>query len=320
METDSRIASYTAAGVFPAKILTANIIRDKHIVPYHIQVCPTNRCNLKCDFCSCADRDKETEMPFDEMKEMLGMFSDRGTKAMTITGGGEPLLYPQINEMIDIANNLNIKSGMVTNGIEIPRLTTNKLVWLRLSFSDSRKAGDMFVENLEKARELLADTTWSLSYVVTRKPDFEKLAWALWLAKHLNFTYIRLVSDLLDVDAVPPMVEIRSALKGVPGEELVIYQDRKEHTPGRERCLISLLKPVISAHGNIYPCCGAQYAIPGSKRDYTETMTMGNWRDFDEIYKQQYHYDGSRCSVCYYDSYNTLLDLMVQHREHEDFV
>jgi len=320
LETDNRIASYTAAGVFPVKLLTADILKDGLIVPYHIQVCPTNRCNLKCTFCSCKDRDRNVEIPFDEMKELLKTFSDMGTRAMTITGGGEPLLYPEINSMIDMAYNLNIKSALVTNGIEIDRINTKKIIWLRLSFGDSRQSNSTFIDKMSDARAFLYETTWSMSYVITRNPDYDKLRWALKLSKELNFTYIRLVSDLLDVEATPPMSDIKSKLLGSPGEDLIIYQGRKDYSAGRKRCLISLLKPVIAADGNIYPCCGAQYAIPGSKHDYTESMKMGNWRDFLDIYKEQYYYDGSKCSVCYYDSYNTLLALMVQHREHEDFV
>ena len=52
----TRKESYTVASAFPVKVainqeLIESIITDRLISPIHIQINPTNECNLNCDFC-----------------------------------------------------------------------------------------------------------------------------------------------------------------------------------------------------------------------------------------------------------------------------
>jgi len=50
--------SYTAADAFPIKVLKNSILQNGKIKPFHIQLYPTNVCNLNCSFCSCANRNR----------------------------------------------------------------------------------------------------------------------------------------------------------------------------------------------------------------------------------------------------------------------
>ena len=61
--------SYTATNSFPVKILSninlmKSIAQKKRVIPFHVQLNPTNRWNLNCGFCSCASHDKRLEIPF----------------------------------------------------------------------------------------------------------------------------------------------------------------------------------------------------------------------------------------------------------------
>ena len=81
-----------------------------------------------------------------------------------------------------------------------------------------------------------------------------------------------------------------------------------------------MLKPVISADGGIYPCCGVQYAQDPPGRDMVELMLMGTLDDIDRIWKDQITFDGSVCTRCYYDDYNSALDLLTMSLSHKEFV
>ncbi|KKL64314.1 hypothetical protein LCGC14_2166230, partial [marine sediment metagenome] len=107
----SKIESYSAASTFPAKLLHQKVIKDGKIIPIHPQIYITNRCNLNCSFCSCSDRQKTLEMKFDEVKEVIDILEDAGAKAITISGGGEPLLHPEINKIIDYIEFKNNEVG-----------------------------------------------------------------------------------------------------------------------------------------------------------------------------------------------------------------
>lgn len=315
--SDERLMSFSAADVFPAKVL--QLPNDGRIRPVHLQLNPTNRCNLKCHFCSCSEREKSAEMPLAEIAELLTTFAAFGTRSVTITGGGEPLMHPGINHIVELAKNLRIQVGIVTNGLLLDRLDHQWPTWIRVSASDDRDIDRVYFETVARAVDRMPLIDWAFSYVLTGNPDYHKVASVAAFAADHRFTHVRLVSDLLDLVNVPAVESVKAALAGVPGESLVIYQGRKEFTHGRERCLISLLKPGIAADGLVYPCCGAQYALDPPPRDYT-AMSMGHWRVFAKYLASQKPFNGAACVRCYYDNYNGVLAAMTADLKHKAFV
>ena len=308
--------SYIAASTFPSKLLHTKVVDEGKIIPMHIQLSPTNACNLNCDFCSCSDRDKKKELTFAQIKWILNVCAKRGTKAMTITGGGEPLLHPQINEIIRYADILGIEVGLVTNGILLDKLKSHKnIIWCRISSSDDRVPA---YEAIKKAITINPQTDWAFSYVITKNPNYLIIQELIHFSKKNNFTHIRLVSDLLDLKNVPDMKWVKASLIGVDDSK-VIYQGRKEYTKGVKDCYISLMKPVIAPEG-IFPCCGTQYAIHGQLHDMIDKLSMGKIEDLPKILDKQKPFDGRICDVCYYSQYNSALSKLLNKQEHLNFV
>ena len=315
--------SYTAASSFPTKLLHQKVIEDGKIIPIHLQISPTNACNLYCSYCSCEDRDRKKQLSLEQTTQILDMCGKRGTKAVTITGGGEPLMHPQINEIIDYAgkcsaNRKGMEIGLVTNGTLLEKLNYNpNLTWCRISSADDRIPA---YDSITKAIETNPQTDWAFSHVVTRDPNYHVLGGIINFSNDHNFTHIRLVSDLCDLDNVPSMKEIKKYLRGIlTDDSKVIYQGRKDSTRGTKNCYISLLKPVISPEG-IFPCCGTQYAIKGQKKDMINKMKMGEIKDLADILDNQRYFDGKDCDVCYYQQYNQVLSTLLTKLEHKNFV
>lgn len=319
---ESKVYSYTAASAFPVKLLQGKGVLDNEgkIRPRHLQLSITNRCNLNCSFCSCSERNKSEEMPFALIDTIAKTYKSLGCEAVTITGGGEPLLHPNINEAVTLFASLGTKIGLVTNGLLLDRLSDKRLVdlsWLRVSFDDNR--------DFEELKEVLwtcpRDTTdWAFSYVVSRHPNIRQIANVVEFANKYNFTHVRVVSDLLDIDHVPDMMEIKNKVSAIVDDSLVIYQGRKNYTLGSKECYISLLKPVVNTDGQIYPCCGAQYALDNTTRAYNGKMVMGGVENIFSISRKQSCFDGSKCKKCYYSEYNEMLGIMKLNVSHKEFV
>lgn len=86
---DEKQISYTAASVFPSKVLIHKKLNEelrekKKIIPIHIQLNPTNICNLDCHFCSCANRNKGIELPYEDVMEIMTKAKKVGCEAVTI--------------------------------------------------------------------------------------------------------------------------------------------------------------------------------------------------------------------------------------------
>ena len=70
---------------------------EDHPLPIHLVAAVTGKCNLKCSFCYLLDN-KPIDLDFNELKNFIEKLPS--LKSIEITGG-EPTLYPQINELIE---------------------------------------------------------------------------------------------------------------------------------------------------------------------------------------------------------------------------
>ena len=202
-----KLASYTAASVVPLKVLLdrdlIKAIASSKIIPVHPQVVITNRCNLNCHFCSCADRDKGLELSLETVTGVLDELKHLGAKAITITGGGEPLLHPHFNEIMRHCRKIGLKVGLVTNGLlleKFPNETLDILTWCRISSEDDRPFSDAYSRALEKVVKASPRVDWAFSHVTTSKPNFKVIGKIVDFANRNKLTHVRLVSDLFQVE------------------------------------------------------------------------------------------------------------------------
>lgn len=340
MEEDEIKMSFASADVpFPAKLLHHNGLLlsttiSKFIPPIHIQLNITNRCNFNCSFCSCKKRNKTQELTYEQIMDV--MKTGLGTEAVTITGGGEPLMHPKINEIINGINSLGIEIGLVTNGTLLHKLDTkslNKLTWCRISSSDEldtqlARIGmsiDDWFDKIENAVSR-AKIDWAFSHVVT-KPNINLIARIVEFANTHKFTHVRLVNDIFNADKLEKaktMDKIKNELKlRKIDDSIVNYQKRDVWTKGTSKCYISLLKPVLGADGYWYPCCGTQYALAEPSYDYEPTMRMTDKKlseGLKDIIEHQKYFNGSRCVKCYYSNYNYALKIMLSEIKHKKFL
>jgi len=321
-----RRISYTAAGNVPWKLLLdskiVNEIKRGFIPPVHLQINPTNICNLTCPFCSCANRNRQEQIDIERLMKFIYTCAQMGAKAITITGGGEPLLYPDINKLIRGSVLLGIKVGLVTNGTQFEKLfdtAINRLTWIRISVGDHRK---MDWESIYKTVCSGEQVDWAFSYVLSNEPNYHLIRRTIQFANQWGFTHVRLVTDIMDTERVSAKMDgVKKYLKDKAVDiSKVIFQDRSVRTRGIKDCRVSLLKPVVGADGGIYPCCGVQYAQDPPGYDYVPSMRMGWIEDVERIWQEQDWFDGRECVKCYYEDYNQALRIMGDLIDHEEFV
>lgn len=320
---DTKRISFSSAETFPLKVCIhrglLEGIREGYIKPIHLQFMPTNKCNLNCSFCSCSKRDKDLEFPIKEVAELSSLMAELGCRAVSITGGGEPLMHPYINEMIYMLFVNDMDIGLVTNGLLLDKLYSgDAITWCRISCSDERKLTEKYEVILDRSVINNKNIDWSFSYVVStpERFDIDNLVKMVEFANEHKFTHVRVVSDLIDIRNTVSMAAIQDGLSDLVDDSLVIYQGRNIWDHGTKNCLISLLKPTVGADGYVYPCCGVQYARGDCDLDTPADMRMGHWKDMESLV----HYDGSACIRCYYKNYNDLLGLLTSDIQHKNFL
>jgi MoaA/NifB/PqqE/SkfB family radical SAM enzyme len=88
------------------------LVSTRH--PFLVHIIPMRRCNLACGYCNEFD-DVSKPVPLEEMKRRLDLLADMGTSIITISGG-EPLMHPELEEVIRHVRRRGMIAGMITNG------------------------------------------------------------------------------------------------------------------------------------------------------------------------------------------------------------
>jgi len=108
--------------------------------PLLVHIIPIRRCNLSCTYCNEFD-DFSKPVPLEEMYQRIDRLGEMGTAIVTISGG-EPLLHPQLDEVIAQIRRNGIMAGMITNGYlltadRIESLNRAGLEYLQISIDNA---------------------------------------------------------------------------------------------------------------------------------------------------------------------------------------
>jgi MoaA/NifB/PqqE/SkfB family radical SAM enzyme len=94
------------------RMLASGILDTDHPVLAHI--IPIRRCNLSCTYCNEFD-DFSKPVPLAEMYRRIDRLGELGTSVISFSGG-EPLLHPELDLLIQRIRSTGAMAGMITNG------------------------------------------------------------------------------------------------------------------------------------------------------------------------------------------------------------
>ena len=82
--------------------------------PLLAHIIPIRRCNLACKYCNEYD-DFSKPVPTEDMFRRVDKLGELGTAVITISGG-EPLLHPDLDDIIARIRKNGMVAGLITNG------------------------------------------------------------------------------------------------------------------------------------------------------------------------------------------------------------
>jgi len=114
--------------------------KDWSLPPALVEISPTNSCNASCDWCfyvhsSYKQHHSQEHLPLEVLKRTLSELRSIGCKAVSWSGGGDPSVYPWINDAISHAHELGLKQGMFTNAYK-PISHPEFLDWIRVTVTE----------------------------------------------------------------------------------------------------------------------------------------------------------------------------------------
>src|SRR3989344_9049311 len=119
------------------------ILKGNLPVPRTVEFFISDSCNHSCIGChsKILHNSKDKFLDIKRANELIDELSSLGVKSIEISGGGEPLLYPNIIEFIKYVNSKGMKAGLFTNGILIKneKDLIDNLLFIRMAFDASNR-------------------------------------------------------------------------------------------------------------------------------------------------------------------------------------
>lgn len=268
----------------PEKIVS--FLHDKIVPPIYVRFKPTNRCNHHCYYCAYDSNspvkiDRTLELPREKVMETIDNFKGMGVKAVTFSGGGEPLIYPHIVEAMKKILDYGIDLSIITNGQNLEGERAGLLAhakWIRIStdscdaetFSASRgvpeKWFDKLVENIQNFVKIKSpECELGINFVVQEK-NYNKIYNAIKFFRELGVNNIKLtprhVEDYEKYHSKFQEIareQIKRARQDFPDFKIYDTYDvdfSAVGVPERKYCRCYTMQTVvaISAAGLVYPC------------------------------------------------------------------
>jgi radical SAM protein with 4Fe4S-binding SPASM domain len=282
--------------IFPYLINTAKFYRAKrkkltHLPhPHSVMLEITNHCQLKCITCareySWGREMAQGHMDIEKAKGLIDnahLFLDR----ITLTGLGEPLLYPHLSELIDYIHCLNegISIFLSTNAQstktpEIIQAVSDKVDTLQISidgigevFEKIRRKSryDAFLENLQAITRVTTNRRAEAKLnMVVFKDNYSQMLEVIKLAKEsgireVNFNTINLVATELDTShydiyqSEDFLRELKKVERLSKQENIHAFFQKMDGMKGFEHCPYPWDAFFITWDGFLVPCCAKPF-------------------------------------------------------------
>ena len=127
--------------------------------PLLVQIIPIRRCNIDCGYCNEYDK-VSAPVPTDVMKRRIDKLAELGTSVVAFSGG-EPMLHPELDDLIRHIRHRGMMAGLITNGYflvprRIQQLNDAGLDFLQISI-DNVEPDDVSKKSLRVLDRKLQD-------------------------------------------------------------------------------------------------------------------------------------------------------------------
>lgn len=293
---------YTKMKIFNFKDKLNSLSRTVNEImpPIHIRIKPTNICCHNCKYCAYGknnltifgkDKIKKTFISKEKIVEILSDIAEMGVKAVTFSGGGEPLVYPHILDSIKELFKAGIKFSSLTNGAllqgELAKYFALHGTWVRVSMdgwddkSYSYYRGvphgefTRIMTNMKNFRKYSGKCHLGVSLIIDKinAPHIYKIASNL---KDIGVDSVKMSPCLVNDNAVDNnryhrlffkdvKLQIKKVTKNLADDSFEVFDSYAELDEKFKKdynwCPYLQILPIIGADLNVYSCPDKAYNL-----------------------------------------------------------
>ncbi len=351
---------YSRLKIFHHEELIKKLGTGQRCAPLRIRIKPTNRCNHNCTFCHylnpylTLDHFKPDDfIDRERMLSTLRSIQKAGTKAIVFSGGGEPLLYPYMEDSVELAKSLGLEYALITNGTLLKGRLAELFAeakWVRISINSVRdevycksrdiKAGEFtklcsVIESFGKQKK--SGCELGINFVIGPE-NYAEIIEAGLLLKSLGVNHIKFsaqFSNTFQEDHAPFKDEALQQLAELKQEQTEAFKiinlyegDLQAHGTcatfrrSYSHCYAKEFSCVIGADSRVYFCHDKAYLKDGVAFDLKDGSFHELWAAPEILQKYQAFQADQVCPHhCTYDELNALLHAFFGiKKEHINFI
>ncbi len=230
--------------------------------PVSCHISPEGKCNLKCAYCSVTNRNIIARIDFPVIEKWLDVLTRRGLKAVILTGGGEPTLYPEFNRLVRLIRSHDLEVALITNGTNfhlIDEALLGEFTWIRVSiniFPDWEK-------RIAIPKDLHEKTVLGFSYVYSTETDEETFRKISDFVDRHHGQYVRLLPNcLLNQEELILQHQALAKILEKINNPKFFHQLKLHEAPSRffKRCPMGYFRPYLSEEINRHGYPGTVYS------------------------------------------------------------
>jgi radical SAM protein with 4Fe4S-binding SPASM domain len=297
-------------------------LRNKKNHPIVLHIMPTEICNLKCIFCSVAQRGEKgrlfCDLTLGQIKSVTAVFKSMGLKAVILSGGGEPALYKHINELLEYLKCEGLQIGMISNGISlakhIKQRNIESLSWIRISANSFDYVDEIEIPRLNKKTILGFSYIWN---PLTSDKTLNKIKDKIKERAAKNpVAYVRMLPDCnletSELEKAHRRLRAITRKLGFP-----FFHQYKTHKTPKE-CHLGRVHPVFYTDGYIYPCDSLVLNSPLDNKKFHRDFALCRWNEAERFFSKKI--DGSlidtkKCHHCVFARQNKLLMTIINTKD-----
>lgn len=261
-------------------------------------------------------------MPIEKIKDVILQAKELGVKHVTLLGGGEPLLYNNLKELIDFNDKQGLRQTIFTNGVFLTKELAHFMYQNRVSVvlkynSHSEKVQDNLTQvpgtyrKIERALENLFESGYpdqgrlfAIQTVICKSNITELPDLWIWARQNNIIPYFETLTYQGRIKAYPEQIpsisEVRDLFNQLSRiDESMFQQIWKPHPPiAAFTCQRLLFSCLINTQGEVQPCTGIDFSLGNIWTQPLKKILNGN----ETMYKIRniYQYIKGKCRDCKY--------------------
>lgn len=290
--------------------------------PVHIRIKPINHCNHDCWYCAYRvsnlqlgeDIDYKDKIPEAKMFEIVEDVIEMGVKAVTFSGGGEPMLYKPLPAVVEQLAKGGVKVASLTNGSNLKGRMADAFAeygtWVRVStdawddasFAKSRaiKEGEFsaLLRHMSDFSARRSKCVLGVSFIID-ETNCEHVAEACSLLKQAGVNHVKLSGVVVSNsgaennayharirERVEPQIRAARVLADDSFAVIDHYHELEERFDKHYRsCPYLMYLTVIGADSVVYTCQDKAFTAAGTLGSIKERRFKDFW--FSEENRQR---------------------------------